>query len=142
GNYCEPVFVKEVWATTVVTNQTLPAIAKVETVDKQHQPQIEKANVLVEAQVQGKSAAQIQKEKAELKACAPLAPGEVYSTSFCATRENPSRFAKAGMEAPTAIAAGPAPAAPAAAPAKSAAYQYQGNGVRGTFVTSVSERSS
>ncbi|PIO76559.1 hypothetical protein TELCIR_01388, partial [Teladorsagia circumcincta] len=113
---------------------------RVETVDKQHQPQIEKANVLVEAQERLIVLFGLQ-EKAELKACAPLAPGEVYSTSFCATRENPSRFAKAGMEAPTAIAAGPAPAAPAAQP-KSAAYQYQGNGVRGTFVTSVSERSS
>ncbi|KAK6041960.1 hypothetical protein COOONC_20536 [Cooperia oncophora] len=31
GNYCEPVFVKEVWATTVVTTTSLPAVAKCDT---------------------------------------------------------------------------------------------------------------
>ncbi|KAK5967115.1 hypothetical protein GCK32_010364, partial [Trichostrongylus colubriformis] len=109
-----------------------------ESVDKQHQPQIEKANDLVQAQVQGKSTAQIQKEKAEMKACAPLAAGEVYSTSFCPQRERVSHFAKPGMEAPTARAAdgGPAPGAPSVgAPGKPSAYMYQGkSGVQSTFV--------
>ncbi|KAK5983673.1 hypothetical protein GCK32_007385 [Trichostrongylus colubriformis] len=139
GNYCEPVFVKEQWVTTTYTTaQALPQIAKAESVDKQHQPQIEKANDLVQAQVQGKSTAQIQKEKAEMKACAPLAAGEVYSTSFCPQRERVSHFAKPGMEAPTARAAdgGPAPGAPSVgAPGKPSAYMYQGkSGVQSTFV--------
>lgn len=100
GNYCEPVVLKTEKVSVVNTAPNLQYIAKAEKIDKAHQPQLERATDLCQAQIQGKSTAQIQKEKAELKAAAPLAQGEVYSTSFCATRENESHFFKPGIEAP------------------------------------------
>ncbi|KAK6041958.1 hypothetical protein COOONC_20537, partial [Cooperia oncophora] len=115
GNYLEPVFVKEVWVTTVLPSEAVAAVAKAEKIDKQYQPQIEKANDLVQAQIQGKTTAQIQKvwlsivrrvhiigalcwfalarERTEMKGATPLAPGEVYSTSLCAKGERGSYFA-------------------------------------------------
>nr|CDJ87509.1 Hypothetical protein CBG04150 [Haemonchus contortus] len=142
GNYCEPIFVKDEAAASGNVKDTLPAIAKSENQDKQYQPQIEKANILVQAQVEGKTVTQIQKERAEMQACQPLTIGEVYSTALGdGARDTRSHFLRKDMEAPTG-AGGPSAAptgagGPSAAPTGAggpSAYKYQGKGVSSTFV--------
>ncbi|WKX93461.1 hypothetical protein Q1695_011048 [Nippostrongylus brasiliensis] len=109
GNNKQPVLIRELKEQT--TAAIMPTVVRAESVQKGQEPAINRADVLVQSKVEGKTVQQVEKERAQEKAIGPAR--EVWSTSLCGGPERPSRFVKKSSAAPApASAAKPPPPPP------------------------------